>query len=237
MVFYYLKSYNNNSLMKTFAIILGGGVGTRMESSIPKQFIPLDGKPVIMHTIQNFHDFDAKMQIVLVLPMEHITLWKDLCTEFNFDIEHQIIRGGKERFYSVKNALATIPDDAIVLIQDGVRPLASHETIDRVRQKAIEKGNAIPYVDINESIRKVSKEKTKAVKRHNYKLIQTPQGFKSNIIKQAYKNRYRKSFTDDASVAEAAGEKIEMVLGNVKNIKITRPIDLMIAESLMKITL
>jgi len=223
--------------MRTFAIILGGGVGARMETSIPKQFIPLNGKPIIMHTIQNFNDFDPKMKVIIVLPNEHFQLWKDLCIEFNFGIEHQIIRGGKERFYSVKNALEGIPDDSLVLIHDGVRPIISHETIDRVRQRAIEKGNAIPYIDINESIRKVSSEKNKTVKRENYKIIQTPQAFKTKIIKTAYKNRYRKSFTDDASVFEADGGKVELVLGNVRNIKITRPIDLIIAESLMSITL
>lgn len=223
--------------MRTFAVILGGGVGARMETSIPKQFIPLNGKPVIMHTIQNFNDFDPKMKVIVVLPDEHFQLWKDLCIEFNFGIEHQIIRGGKERFYSVKNALEGIPDDSLVLIHDGVRPIISHETIDRVRQRAIEKGNAIPYIDINESIRKVSSEKNKPVKRENYKIIQTPQAFKTEIIKTAYKNRYRKSFTDDASVFEADGGKVELVLGNVRNIKITRPIDLIIAESLMSITL
>ena len=219
--------------MRTFAIILGGGVGNRMESDIPKQFIPLAGKPVIMHTIQNFRNFDSKIEIVLVLPEAHIQLWKGLCIEFNFGIEHQIIRGGRERFYSVKNALTHLPDDSIVLIHDGVRPLVSHETIDRVQEKAIECGNAIPYIDINESIRKIGKAGSKSVKRDSIKIIQTPQAFHTDKIKEAYSASYRKSFTDDASVFEANGHNIELVLGNVRNIKITRPIDLVIAESLL----
>jgi 2-C-methyl-D-erythritol 4-phosphate cytidylyltransferase len=219
--------------IKTFVIILGGGIGSRMEYHIPKQFIPLKGKPVIMHTIHNFHHFDPKMEIIVVLPEAHIALWKDLCNEFKFDIEHQIVRGGSERFYSVKNALDRIPEGQLVLIHDGVRPLVTHETIDRVRQTAIEKGNAIPYIDHNESLRQIVGETSKAVKREKYKIIQTPQAFNSTLIKNAYQLKYRKSFTDDASVLEASGTNIEMVLGNLKNIKITRSIDLSIAESLM----
>ena len=219
--------------MRTFAVILGGGVGNRMESDIPKQFIPLAGKPVIMHTIENFKNFDPKLEIILVLPEPHIQLWKDLCNEFDFDVEHQIIRGGKERFYSVKNAITHLPDDSIVLIHDGVRPLVSHQTIDRVQQRAIEKGNAIPYIDINESIRRIGPKGNKSVKRNNLKIIQTPQAFRTADIKLAYAARYRKSFTDDASVFEANGNEIELVFGNFRNIKITRPVDLVIAESLI----
>ncbi len=220
-------------MMKTFVVILGGGVGTRMESQMLKQFIPIVDKPIIMHTIQKFRDFDPKMEIIVVLPEAHIALWKDLCNEFKFDIEYQLVRGGKERFYSVKNALERIPDNELVMIHDGVRPLVSHESIDRVRQCAIEKGNAIPYVDINESIRKVSKGKSNSVNRDNFKIIQTPQAFKSELIKAAYQQKYRKSFTDDASVLEADGHQIELVYGNLKNIKITRPIDLSVAEGFM----
>ncbi len=219
--------------MRTFVVILGGGMGNRMDSAIPKQFIPIAGKPVIMHTIENFKNFDPKFEIILVLPEVHISLWKDLCIEFDFDIEHQIVRGGKERFYSVKNALQHLPDDSIVLIHDGVRPFASHQTIDRVQQKAIEKGNATPYVDINESIRRVTDKGNKAIKRDNLKIIQTPQAFCTSEIKSAYQAKYRKSFTDDASVYEASGREVELVLGNLRNIKITRPVDLVIAESLI----
>ncbi len=220
--------------MRTFAVILAGGIGLRMESEIPKQFIPLAGKPVIMHTISNFRKFDSKLEIIVVLPEEHVDLWKELCNEFRFEIEHTIIRGGKERFHSVKNALDIIPDNCLVMIHDGVRPLVSHRSIDRVRQKAIEKGNAIPFVDINESIRKVGKDKSKAVKREQFKIIQTPQAFISQDIKLAYQQKYKKSFTDDASVYEGLGNKVELVLGNNKNIKITRPIDLIIAERLLQ---
>lgn len=220
--------------MRTFVIILAGGKGSRMESEIPKQFIPIAGKPVIMHTIDKFRTFDAKLEIIVVLPDIYVDLWKDLCNEFKFETTHSIVRGGNERFYSVKNALATIPNDCLVMIHDGVRPLVNHQSIDRVLQKANDCGNAVPYIDINESIRKVLKDKSKTVNRNKYKIIQTPQGFKSDLIKLAYEQDYNDFFTDDASVLEAFGEKIELVLGNTKNIKITRPVDLMIAERLLE---
>ena len=219
--------------MKTYVIILAGGVGKRMDLDIPKQFIPIAGMPVIMHTIKKFRDYDPKIEIIVALPNAHISLWKDLCNEFNFGIEHQIVRGGKERFYSVKNALERIPNNAIVLIHDGVRPLVSDKTIDRVRQRAIEKGNAIPYLPSPESIRKVSSNGSKAVNRSEFVRIQTPQGFIAKDIKKAYYQDYSEEFTDDASVFEAMGNTIEMVIGNNRNIKITQAIDLVIVESLM----
>jgi 2-C-methyl-D-erythritol 4-phosphate cytidylyltransferase len=219
--------------MRTFAVILAGGAGSRMKSGIPKQFIPLAGLPVIMHTIQKFRDFDPKMEILVVLPEQYISLWKELCNEFKFAVEHQFVRGGAERFFSVKNALERIPDDSLVLIHDGVRPLVSIETIDRVRQKALEAGNAIPFVDVNESIRHVDANGSKAVDRDLYKIIQTPQAFHSKLIKEAYNQDYNPAFTDDASVLEAMGYPIELVLGNLRNIKITRSIDLILAESLI----
>lgn len=220
-------------MIDTYVIILAGGIGSRMETSIPKQFIPIAGKPVIMHTIEKFHDFDPKMKIIITLPEAHISLWKNLCSEFNFAIEHQIVRGGKERFFSVKNALERVPDDSIVLIHDGVRPMVSDKTIDRVRETAIEYGNAIPYLPSNESLREVKGNKSKSVDRSKFVRIQTPQGFRAKEIKQAYGEEFNDTFTDDASVLEAAGANIKLVLGNNRNIKITQPIDLVIAESLM----
>jgi 2-C-methyl-D-erythritol 4-phosphate cytidylyltransferase len=220
--------------MRTFVIILAGGKGSRMDSEIPKQFIPILGKPVIMHTIEKFRSFDPKIEIIVVLPEVHIDLWKEMCNEFKFDIVHSIARGGDERFHSVKNALSLVPENSLVMIHDGVRPLVSHQSIDRVLQKASELGNAIPYIDINESIRKVGKTKSKSVNRNDYKIIQTPQAFKSDLIKSAYEQEYIDSFTDDASVLEAKGESINLVLGNTKNIKITRPVDLIITERLLE---
>jgi len=221
--------------MDTYVIILAGGIGTRMELAIPKQFIPIDGLPVIMHTIQKFRDYDPKIEIVLALPDAHFSLWKDLCREFNFGVEHQIVRGGSERFFSVKNALDRVPDEAIVLIHDGVRPLVSEKTIDRVRQRAIEAGNAIPYIASPDSLRQVDGDMSIAVDRSKFVRIQTPQGFLAKKIKEAYKCDFKTTFTDDASVLESSGEKIELVLGNNRNIKITQPIDLVVVESLMTV--
>ena len=219
--------------MDTYVIILAGGIGTRMETAIPKQFIPIAGKPVIMHTIQRFRDFDPKMEIVLALPDAQISLWKDLCSEFNFGVEHQIVRGGRERFFSVKNALDRVPDDAIVLIHDGVRPLVSDKTIDRVREGVIENGNAIPYIDSPDSLRILLGDSSSAVDRNKFVRIQTPQGFRAKSIKEAYQKDFQKTFTDDASVLEANGASIALVKGNNRNIKITQPIDLVLVESLM----
>jgi len=220
--------------MEKYVLIIAGGLGKRMNTNIPKQFIPVAGKPVLMHTIAKFKDFDPKMHIIVIIPKEHISLWKDLCTEFSFKIEHQIVSGGKERFYSVKNGLKSVPDDALVLIHDGVRPLVSNETIERVVRTGAEKGNAIPYMDLYQSVRKISQSKNKAVNRNQFKVIQTPQGFYSNYIKEAYSRRYRKSFTDDASVLEALGYEINLVKGNNKNMKITSSTDIHLVDCLMR---
>lgn len=219
--------------MDTYVIILAGGIGSRIDSAIPKQFIPIAGKPVIMHTIQTFRDYNPKMEIIIALPDAHISLWKDLCNEFNFGVEHQISRGGKERFFSVKNALERVPDNSIVLIHDGVRPLVSSKTIDRVRERTLEKGNAIPYIESCDSLRKIDGTKSSSIDRSKIIRIQTPQGFIAKDIKEAYNNKYLASYTDDASVLESTGKKIELVAGNNRNIKITKPIDLVIIESLM----
>lgn len=216
-------------------LIIAGGMGKRMNMDIPKQFIPIAGKPVLMHTIARFRDYDSKSKIIVIIPKEHIPLWKDLCVEFNFNIGHQIINGGRERFYSVKNGLKIVPNDSLVLIHDGVRPLVSIETIDRVVSTCQEKGNAVPYMDMDQSVRKINGASNKMINRKSLKLIQTPQGFHSSLIKEAYAKRYRKSFTDDASVLEALKHEIHLVKGNHKNIKITSSTDLHLVDCLMKI--
>ncbi len=220
--------------MEQYVLIIAGGMGKRMNMDIPKQFIPIAGKPVLMHTIAKFWHYNPKSTIIVIIPKEHIPLWKDLCVEFNFKIEHQIVRGGKERFYSVKNGLKLVPDNSLVLIHDGVRPLVSHETIQRVIDGSMEKGNAIPYIDMTQSVRKITKGKNKMIDRDQLKLIQTPQGFNSSLIKEAYKKRYRASFTDDASVYEVLGNEVNLVKGNHKNIKITSSTDLHIVDCLLK---
>jgi 2-C-methyl-D-erythritol 4-phosphate cytidylyltransferase len=225
----------NLSDMEKYVLILAGGLGKRMNTSIPKQFIPIAGKPVLMHTIAKFKNHDPKMNILVIIPKVHIPLWKDLCTEFGFNIEHQIVSGGKERFYSVKNGLKRVPEDSLVLIHDGVRPLVSNETIKRVVNTSLEKGNAIPFLDISQSIRKLTKGKNRMINRNNIKIIQTPQGFHSNDIKEAYAKRYRNSFTDDASVLEALGHEINLVKGNNKNMKITSSTDIHLVDCLLQL--
>ncbi len=221
--------------MKKYVLIIAGGVGQRMNMDIPKQFIPINGKPVLMHTIARFYEYDKTMDIIVIIPRAHVSLWKDLCVEFNFKIKHQIVNGGKERFYSVKNGLKVVDENSLVLIHDGVRPLVSFDAINRVVETSEEKGNAIPYIEMNQSVRKVDARGNRAIDRSQLKLIQTPQGFHSSIIKEAYAKRYRKSFTDDASVLEALKHEINLVKGNHNNIKITSSTDLHLVDCLMRI--
>ncbi|MBI5217483.1 MAG: 2-C-methyl-D-erythritol 4-phosphate cytidylyltransferase [Bacteroidia bacterium] len=220
--------------MNKYVVIVAGGSGKRMNSGIPKQFLELCGKPMLMYTISKFYAYDNFIKIILALPENQIEYWKGLCSKHKFSIKHSIVPGGKERFHSVKNALIKIKDTGIVAVHDGVRPLVSVDTIKRCFNASSKLGNAIPAVDISESVRVMEKSRNKAVDRSKYKLIQTPQVFKTDIIKKAYTQDYKPQFTDDASVVEALGYKINLVEGNFENIKITSPLDLIMAEALMK---
>ena len=220
--------------MKKFALIVAGGIGSRMGSRLPKQFIELDGKPILMHTIRAFHHFDVDMELLLVLPESQFSKWKELCTQQQFTIPHRIVPGGEHRFFSVRNGLDAITEEGIVFIHDGVRPLVSMETLRRCYEGTIEQTNAIPVVPVTESLRESLAEGSRAVDRSKYFHVQTPQTFKVSTIKKAYTLEYREQFTDDASVLEKAGHKIHLVTGNDENIKITRPVDLIIAETLIR---
>lgn len=221
--------------MKCFAIIVAGGSGSRYGSDIPKQFLLLLGKPILMHTIERFHSHATTPEIVVVLPKEQIEFWQDLIAQYNFSVPHTIVEGGKTRFHSVKNGLNSIAfkGEALVGVHDGVRPLVSHQTITEAFDTAALLGNAIPVVDVHESVRQIEKEKNKAVNREEYKLVQTPQCFQLSQLKKAFEADFDASFTDDASVAEKAGFHIFLTKGNRENIKITTPIDLAIAHSLL----
>ncbi|MCB9363866.1 MAG: 2-C-methyl-D-erythritol 4-phosphate cytidylyltransferase [Flavobacteriales bacterium] len=222
--------------MHKYAIIVAGGKGERMGNDIPKQFLELASKPILMHTIEKFKSTFPTIEIILALPENQIDFWKELCSLHAFDINsHHLVFGGKTRFNSVKNALTLVKQDSIVAIHDGVRPLVSSETITKCFKEAESKGNAIPSIDVVESLRHVSKQdnSNKAVARNCYQLIQTPQCFSSSLILKAYEQTFDTSFTDDASVVEALGENINLVEGNKENIKITSPIDLKIAEVLL----
>jgi 2-C-methyl-D-erythritol 4-phosphate cytidylyltransferase len=219
--------------MKKFALIVAGGSGSRMRNEIPKQFIELAGKPIIMHTIQKFKDFDPEFEIVVVLSENLLKNWRNLCEKYRFEIKHNIALGGETRFNSVKNGLNAIKEDGIVFIHDAVRPLVSVQTLKNCLVSVCEKGNALPVVPVTESIRMIDGDENKAVARSNFFLVQTPQTFELKTIKSAYEQEFSDTFTDDASVFEKMGWKIELVDGNRENIKITFPEDLVIASALL----
>jgi 2-C-methyl-D-erythritol 4-phosphate cytidylyltransferase len=217
-----------------YVIIVAGGKGKRMEAEIPKQFLQIAGKPILMHTLQKIYGFDHTIQIILVLPEPFIDFWRSLCNRFDFVVPHTVVQGGDTRFESVQCGLRAVVKDGLVAIHDGVRPLVSQITWNNVFKTAEKSGNAIPAVKINESMRILKGDLSTPVRRQDFKLIQTPQCFRSELIIKAYAQPYREDFTDDATVVEALGENINLVEGNFENIKITRPVDLKFAEALLK---
>ena len=219
--------------MEKHIIIVAGGSGSRMQSAIPKQFLLLKEKPILMHTIAAFKKYDNACEIILVLPEKDFDYWNTLCNKYNFTTEHQLVKGGKSRFHSVLNGLNSLDNSGIIAIHDGVRPLVSVQTIADCISVAALKGNAIPVVVVNDSVRKIDFKTNHSVERKNYRLVQTPQCFKAEIIKKAYQQDFSEEFTDDASVLEAIGTKINLVQGNPENIKITTEVDLKIAQALM----
>lgn len=220
--------------MTKTTIIVAGGKGARMLSTIPKQFIEIQGKPILMHTLEIFNKYDVNQEIVVVLPEEQVDFWKELCKKHAFTLKHKIVNGGESRFFSVKNALETINTPCLIAIHDGVRPFVSIETIKRCFEKAEKTGAVIPVINIIDSIRQLDESGSRAVDRTLYKQVQTPQIFKSDLLKNAYKQEFSELFTDDASVVEATGAKIHLVEGNRENIKITTDFDLKMAEILLK---
>lgn len=219
---------------KQAVIIVAGGKGERMQSSVPKQFLLINNLPVLMHTIRCFYSYNPLADIILVLPAAQINYWKQLCIEHQFEIIHQLAEGGSTRFESVKNGLSVIHSDIdLIAIHDGVRPLVSHETIARCFETANLNGAAIPVTDAVESIRELIPEGSMAVDRSKYKLVQTPQVFRADIIQSAYLQKFVPQFTDDASVVEKLGQKIFLVEGNRENIKITNAVDLKLAAIFM----
>jgi len=220
--------------MKKFVIIVAGGSGRRMGSEIPKQFLELCGKPILVHTIQVFYDFDPECELILVLPEAQQEYWKELCLKHSFTLPHRIVSGGENRFNSVQNGLKLIDEEGIVFIHDGVRPLVSRQTIEKCYRLAQKNGNAIPVLPMNESLRKSEGKDSISVDRTLYFSVQTPQTFLVSQIQTAYQQSFDTSFTDDASVAEKAGFPVFMVEGNRENIKITNPTDLIVAEAFLQ---
>lgn len=220
--------------MKKFALIVAGGSGKRIGGKIPKQFEVLQGRPVLIHTFQVFYNYDPEINFVLVLPKNQTEYWKTLCEKYKFNLKYDLVTGGETRFHSVKNGLKHIPKNTIVFIHDGVRPLVTESTIDNCYRTALKKGNALPVIPFTESLRQLEDKNNISVDRSKYFLVQTPQTFQSDKIKNAYNQSNTGFFTDDASVLESIGEKIHLVKGNYGNIKITFPQDLIIANALLK---
>jgi 2-C-methyl-D-erythritol 4-phosphate cytidylyltransferase len=220
--------------MKQYAVIVAGGSGSRMNTEVPKQYLPVNGLPVLMHTINAFHNYSQALDIIVVLPPKDIELWEELCEKYEFNLPVKIAPGGQTRFQSVRNGLARIDSDGIVAIHDGVRPLVNKEIIAASYEIAALHGSAIAAVRLKESIRVTDKDQTKMADRSKYRIIQTPQTFQVSLIKDAYEITEDPQFTDDASVLEKSGHKISLFEGSYKNIKITTPEDLIIAEAFLK---
>ena len=218
--------------MKKHIIIVAGGKGLRMGGDIPKQFLPVCGKPVLMRTLEAFHAYDASMHLILVLPVSQQTYWKQLCEEYQFDLVHEIADGGETRFHSVKNGLALVKEEGLVGVHDGVRPFVSQEVIARCYEEALSLKAVIPVIGVVETVRHLTEDGSETVPRDQYKLVQTPHVFDSVLLNQAYQQPYTELFTDDASVVEALGEEVHLVEGNRENIKLTTPFDLKLAELL-----
>jgi 2-C-methyl-D-erythritol 4-phosphate cytidylyltransferase len=218
---------------KKYAIIVAGGKGERMQTAQPKQFINIGGKPLLMHTLMAFSRFDINLEIILVLPDGQIKNWGQICKKYHFNVRHQVIAGGPERFHSVKSGIKLVETESLVAVHDGVRPLLSLDLIKRVFEAAAKYGAAVPCIEVRESLREINGVSSIPVDRHVLRLIQTPQCFRSDMLIDAYNISYQPKFTDDATVVENAGHKIHLVEGDPLNIKVTLPMDLVIAESLI----
>ncbi|RAV98292.1 2-C-methyl-D-erythritol 4-phosphate cytidylyltransferase [Pseudochryseolinea flava] len=217
-----------------YALIVAGGKGTRMGSALPKQFIAIDGLPILMHTINAFYAYSSTIQVILVLPQEDFSTWTSLCERHHFNRPVVLQQGGATRFQSVKRGLAKIEGDGLVAIHDGVRPLVSATVIDQSFRIAEKENSAVAAVNLKESIREVQQGGTKALDRTKFKLIQTPQTFKVALIKRAYEMEEDLQLTDDASVAERGGHSITLFEGSYDNIKVTTPEDLVFAEAYLQ---
>lgn len=218
-----------------YIIIVAGGKGLRMGSDIPKQFLPIGGKPILMRTLERFRDYSEKLQIILVLPIAQQDYWRQLCEHYHFEVKYQLANGGQTRFHSVQNGLALIPDDVegVVGVHDGVRPFPSVEVIRNCYDAARTAKAVIPVIPVVETVRHIEGEGSVTVPRGDYRLVQTPQTFDIQLLKAANRQPYNDGFTDDASVVESFGHQITLVEGNRENIKITTPYDMKIAEVLI----
>jgi 2-C-methyl-D-erythritol 4-phosphate cytidylyltransferase len=219
--------------MKNSVIIVAGGKGVRMGSVIPKQFIEINGKPLIVHTIGKFIEFDPDIDLIIVLNKDFLQYWENISNQFTLP-RYKLAYGGKERFHSVKNGLQLGEKDSLVGIHDAVRPLISAENIKRIYSEASVHGNAVPVIPVKDTLRQITPSGSKIIDRSGYVIIQTPQVFHYDMLIRAYDTEYNPLFTDDAGVVENSGTAIHLVDGNPYNIKITDPEDLIIAKALLK---
>lgn len=223
--------------MDKYVVVVAGGKGLRMGGDVPKQFVPIAGQPVLMRTLRLFAEAEPEAQLILALPRDHQPYWQQLCREYGFDVPHVVADGGQTRFHSVQNALRLIPQDAcgIVAVHDGVRPFVSHEVVRRCMCEAWETGAVVPVTPVVETLRRMLPDgETQTVDRNLFRLVQTPQTFRIDLLKKAYEQPYCEAFTDDASVVEVMGHHVCLVDGNRENIKLTTPADMKYAEYLCR---
>lgn len=217
--------------MQKYLLIVAAGDGKRLDAAQPKQFLDLLGRPLLMHTLEAFKFLEA--ECILVLPEKYIEAWESMCAAHDFHFRHRVVPGGPERYHSVKSGLRAVPENCLVAIHDGVRPMVSNTTILEAFDMAALKGNAVPAVPFAESVRETDGALNRVIDRKRLKIIQTPQVFQSGLIKKAYLQPYREQFTDDATVLESAGHQIHLTQGNPENIKITGRADLLLAELIL----
>lgn len=218
--------------MLTF-IITAGGIGKRMGGAIPKQFLLLNDKPILMHTIEHLHAFDPAAELIVTLPQDYLTDWDEMCLKYGFTIKHEVISGGEERFDSIKNALQKATGDWIA-VHDGVRPFVSKSVLNQLLLEVKSHRAVIPVIPVKETLRIADGETNATVQRDHYRVVQTPQVFEAKLIKKAYEQKYTTAFTDDASVVESVGARVHLIPGNDENIKITNPLDLSVAAIILK---
>ena len=219
--------------MNKYLVVVAGGKGLRVGGAIPKQFLPIGGEPILMHTLRAMNGALAPKRIVVVLPESHMEHWRRICEGHHFDVPHEMVIGGDTRWQSVKNGLATLPDDGLVAIHDGVRPFVAVKVVQGCAEAAKEHGGAIPTLPLNDSLRQLDGDNSFIVHRSSYLAVQTPQIFRTAELKHAYERPYSEEYTDDAAVYEADGGVVSLIRGNRENIKITHSSDLLFANALL----
>lgn len=219
-----------------YAVILAAGEGRRMHSSLPKQFMELEGKPVLRYTLERFLEFDPQIRLIVVLPADRMEYWREYCHHTGFRPAMRLVTGGLTRFHSVQNALEYVPEDALVAVHDGVRPLLAADFLKELFDKAVRSRAVIPVLPLVESVRELQGAGlSRAVDRSRFVSVQTPQVFHADLLKRAYAQPYSPAFTDDATVVESLGIKISLCDGRRENLKITTPEDLVLVRSFISL--